>query len=125
MRAALVDWADITAFTTGLTAGDGARTTICRSGPVRRAVSYVGRPSKPATCSFSPLRVRAGLWRRDGDRRRSVDRAAHGALRVMGADGGPVDGAAVRLREVRGRLAPAVSGSSRHDSGPNSEVSDA
>ena len=60
--------------------------------------------AKRRRCPVRP-RAPAVRWRRDIDRRRSIDRAAHGALRTMGLDWGVVDGAAVRLRQARGLLA--------------------
>lgn len=44
-------------------------------------------------------------FRRDSDQEHARDRAARGALRVLGLDSGPVHGAAQRLRQHRERFA--------------------
>jgi len=50
-------------------------------------------------------------WRRHADHLRSRDRAAHGALKVLGIFPGPVEGARARLRQAQADVGPRSNGS--------------
>jgi hypothetical protein len=56
-------------------------------------------------------RRRRRQWRRDVDHLRSRDRAAHGALKVLGILPGPIEGARARLREIQAEIGCRSNGS--------------
>jgi hypothetical protein len=58
-------------------------------------------------------------WRRHADHLRSRDRAAHGALKVLGIFPGPVEGARARLRQAQADIAPRGNGSNGQWKGPS------